>query len=78
MRFSAHVIDAGASHGLDAVAALVMCDGLGLITLACGLDEDEIARARAQLGDRLLVPAGEEGASVEGVIGALRARDVVR
>jgi bifunctional enzyme CysN/CysC len=72
--YTACVIEGGA----DAVGAMVLCDGLGLITLAIGLAEEDVARAREHLGDRLVVPAGDEGASVDGVIGALRARDVVR
>jgi bifunctional enzyme CysN/CysC len=74
--YTAHVIEGGAP--LDAVGALVLSDALGLITVASGLSEDEVARARAALVERLVELAGERSASVEAVIAALRARDVVR
>jgi bifunctional enzyme CysN/CysC len=76
--YTAHVIDGASPGDLDAVGAMALCDGLGLITLTTGLPDEEVARARATLGERLLEPAGEDGASVEGVLAALRARDYVR
>jgi bifunctional enzyme CysN/CysC len=76
--FVAHVIDAEASPGMDAPAALALCDGLELITLAVGLSGADVGRARELLGERVVEIGAEEGASADGIMGALRARGVVR
>ena len=63
-----------------AISAAAVCQGLGLITIVIPAGDTELSGLRAAIpGDQLiLVDCDAEGASVESVLKALRARDAIR